>query len=179
VAGIWRLDAFVQKRQGLGELIVWVMAETESDCRVAMHKQIYRKFFFHFSIFGIALSVLTGFYDVIFHFIFECIHLFMELLEEILDSVIEKSFNTELHETQLIVFYILLVFGGFMVFLLWKILASAFDKTGKLLGADWLELKTSAAADWQNLSTPQKVIGVGVLIGVNLVILSFVMCCMF
>jgi hypothetical protein len=155
------------------------MAEPVFECRLTMHKQIYRKFFYHFSIFGIALSVLTGFYDVIFHSLFEIVHLFMELLEQMLDSVIEHSFHTELHETQLIVFYILLAFGGFMAFLMWKILAAACSKTGKKLNVDWLELKTSATADWQNLSTSQKLLGVGVFIGVNLVILSLVMCCMF
>lgn len=144
-----------------------------------MHKQIYLKFFYHFSIFGIALSVLTGFYDVIFHFVFESIHLFMELLEQMLDTVIEHSFHTELHETQLIVFYILLVFGGFMIFLLWKILAAACSKTGKQLNADWLELKTSATSDWQSLSTSQKMLGVSAFLGVNLLILSLVMCCLF
>jgi hypothetical protein len=144
-----------------------------------MHKQVYRKFFLHFSIIGIAVSLLTGFYDVIFGFIWEFIHIFMEMLEQILDNVIEHIFHTELHETQLIVFYILLVFGGFMAFFIWKILVMAYEKGRQTLFIDWSELKIGVADDWGNLSTTQKLIGMSLFVGINLLILSLVMCCMF
>lgn len=144
-----------------------------------MHKQVYRRFFFHFSIIGITLSLLAGFYDSIFGVVWESMHLFMELLEQILDDVVEHFFHTKVHDTQLIVFYILLVFGGFMIFFVWKILVAAFKKGGQMINKDWSELKIGAADDWGNLSTPQKLIGVGLFIGINLLILSLVMCCLF
>jgi hypothetical protein len=144
-----------------------------------MHNQVYRKVFLHFSLIGIALSFLTGFYEDIFHLVLESIHLFMEMLEQILDNVIEHSLHTELHETQLIVFYILLAFGGVMLFFIWKLLVAGFKKSRQYLNQDWSELKMSAVSDWQNLSSTQKLIGISVFIGVNLVILSLVFCCMF
>ena len=57
--------------------------------------------------------------DIIFELLVECIHLLIESIEEIahlvfegvesmLDNVIEENFHTEMHETQIIVFYIIM-----------------------------------------------------------------------
>ena len=62
------------------------------------------------------MSILVGFYDVIFGYLMEFIHLLFEVVEISLDRLIEHFFETELHETQMIVFYILLVLGGFLIF---------------------------------------------------------------
>ena len=149
------------------------------DRRIAMHKQTYRRFLFHISILGIALSLLTGFYDVFFGFLWESIHLFMELLEQILDNVVEHFLHTELHDTQMIVFYVLLVFGGFMIFFIWKLLVMIYRQASQILNNDWSEFKIGAADDWQHLSAREKLVGVGVFIGLNLLIFSLVYCCLF
>lgn len=59
-----------------------------------------------------AIDLLLG----VAHAIFELLHTLFELIEQALDLIVEHLFHTELHATQVIVFYILLSSGSFLVF---------------------------------------------------------------
>jgi hypothetical protein len=85
------------------------------------------------------------------------IHLTMEVLEESLDVVVESLFETGLHETQMIVFYILLCFGGIVIYIIWKLLVHFVSGMNKDIIDEWVEMKIALLEDWENLSLAEKI----------------------
>lgn len=132
-----------------------------------MHTQVYLKCIFHLSLFGIAISVLVGFYDVIFGYLLEFIHIILEIIELNLDKLVEHFFETELHETQLIVFYVMLVVGGVLIFLVWKALVYLFRDFGQNLNNEWTDLRAAITSDWQSMPMTNRVIFIAVFLLVN------------
>jgi hypothetical protein len=132
-----------------------------------MHKQIYQKFLFYLSLLGVAASVLAGFYDVIFGSLFEFCHLIFEVVEMGLDRFIEHLFHTEKRETELIVFYILFVIIGFLIYLVWKILVQMTRRISHHFVNEWTELKTAVVSDWDAISMTNKIIFISVFLLVN------------
>lgn len=131
------------------------------------NRQVYRRIFLHFSILGILLSVLVHGYDVIFGYLFEGIHYFMEMLEQILDLLIEHTFHTSRQATQIIVFYILLVFGAVMSYFILIRLTALCKWYWKLIKTDWSDLRTAAISDWNNLSPLDKALWIGLFLMAN------------
>lgn len=132
-----------------------------------MHRKIYQKMLFHLSLFGLVASISVAFYDVIFGSIFEFLHLLFEVIEMALDQLIEHVFHTDLHQTQLIVFYILLFLGGILIYLLWIVLPYVFTGLGQNLKTDWLELKVAVVEDWQAMSLMKRVVWISGFLLVN------------
>jgi hypothetical protein len=133
-----------------------------------MHnRRIYQKFIFHLSLFGIAISILVGFYDVVFGYIFETLHLMFEVVEMGLDKLIEHTFETDVHQTQLIVFYILLTLGSVLIYFLWKVLVQLLSGVGQHLSTGWSELKEAVTQDWQGMTMTNRVIFITVFLFVN------------
>jgi hypothetical protein len=133
-----------------------------------MHnRQIYQKFIFHLSLLGIAISLLVNFYDVVFGYLFESIHIVFEVVEMGLDKLIEETFETELHQTQLIVFYILLVVGSVLIYFVWKVLVELCSGTGAWLSNELTELKTAISQDWNGMTITHRVIYISVFILIN------------
>ncbi|ESS73910.1 hypothetical protein MGMO_8c00470 [Methyloglobulus morosus KoM1] len=131
------------------------------------NRQIYQKFIFHLSLLGITISVLVGFYDVIFGHILEALHLLFEVVEMALDKLIEHTFETELHETQLIVFYILLVLVGILIYFLWKMLVQLFRSAGHRMQIEWTEFVGAITQDWQAMTVTDRVLLVSAFLLVN------------
>ncbi len=132
-----------------------------------MHRQIYQKLLFHLSLFGITISILVGFYDLIFGSLWEFLHLIFEVIEMTLDRIIEHLFETDLRQTQLIVFYILLAIGAILIYLVWKVLVQLFMGVGRNLGNDWSDLREAIAGDWQGMSMINRVILITLFLLVN------------
>lgn len=132
-----------------------------------MNTHIYRKFAFYLSLFGIAISILVGFYDVIFGSLWEFIHIILEVIEQILDDLVEHTFGTGLQETQMIVFYIMLIMGGTLIYLAWKVLVNLFSVIGQNLNHEWTELRTAIKYDWQGMSMTNRVIWISVFLLFN------------
>jgi hypothetical protein len=132
-----------------------------------MHTQIYQKFLFHFSLFGLFVSVVIGFYDVILHYSLAILHFFAEIIEQTLDKLVEEFFDTDLHETQIIVFYIMLIVGGIFTYIIWKLLVELVKELKYDAHADWTDLKTAVISDWQSLSTLQKTAGIVLFLVIN------------
>jgi uncharacterized membrane protein (UPF0136 family) len=132
-----------------------------------MHRQTYQKLLFHLSLFGIAISILVGFSDVIFGSLWEFFHLIFEVIEMALDRLIEDFFETDLHDTQTIVFYIMLVIGGILIYFVRKALVHLFSGVDRNLKHEWTELRTAIAEDWRGMSMTNRVIWISVLILVN------------
>ena len=132
-----------------------------------MHRKIYQKFLYYLSSFGVIVSVLVGFYDVIFGTIWEFMHLTFEVIEIALDHLVEIIFKTNLQQTQLIVFYILLSLGCVLLFLMWKALPYMCIGLCQNLKADWQELKMAVVEDWQAMSLMKRLLWVSGFLLVN------------
>ncbi len=132
-----------------------------------MHKQIYQKVLFHLSLLGIVLSILVGFYDVIFGYVLEATHLSLEAIEMGLDKLIEHFFETEVHETQIIVFYIMLLIRGLLIYLMYKMLVMFWDSVSHGFYEDWSGLKEAITTDWRSMSMTNRIIWISVFILVN------------
>ena len=101
--------------QGFGSLNVQAsLIAVPSIIELHMHSKYIKNLHSISACSGVAISILVGFYDVILGYIWEIIHIVLEIIEITLDGLIEHSFETEVHETQVIVFYIMLAIGGFL-----------------------------------------------------------------
>lgn len=135
-----------------------------------MHQPIYQKFLFYVSLFGLAVSLVAGFYDVIFGYLFEFFHIIFEIIEMALDRLVEETLHTELHETQLIVFYILLVIGGFTIYFVWKALVIIVGAITHSFSQDCVILKEAVVSDCEAMTITRKIIWVCAFFLVNYLI---------
>jgi hypothetical protein len=119
-------------------------------------KQIYRRTFLHIGLVGLVVFMHLIFGEDIVYTFLEGIHLFMEMLEQILDFLLEHFFHTERRATQIIVFYVLLIFGGLMAFFIWKKLVELWQTFWRFICNDYLALKSVVKNDWANFSTIDK-----------------------
>jgi hypothetical protein len=103
----------------------------------------------------IVIAIAITIPDVIFglllelaHNFFEVIHLLFEIFEATLDHIVEHIFHTGLHETQIIVFYLMLsmAFGG--LYYLSRVIPRFFRMLKENLLAAWLTHKTSLLLYW-------------------------------
>ena len=122
----------------------------------------YRKIF----LYALALSIviLIAMPDVVMGFLFELAHLFFEILfisfewiELTLDHVVEHLFETELHQTQTIVFYVLLGIFAFPLYYLWRILRRLFNRLREILLEEWALNKIRATDYWRDSSLIGKI----------------------
>ena len=122
----------------------------------------YRKIFYGLVLIGIVIMITMP--DVVMGFLFELVHLFFELLfiafewiETLFDHIVEDLFHTELHQTQTIVFYVLLGIFAFPLYYLWRILQRLFSRLKEILIEEWALNKTRATLYWQSLSLIGKI----------------------
>lgn len=105
--------------------------------------------------------ILAGIVVVIFIFdlALELIHILFEFIEHMLDKLIEHFFHTDLHDTQIIVFYLLLFTAGFALYQLYKQLRSLpcrYHEVKENLAICWSQLKKELLAYWQDLPSTEK-----------------------
>lgn len=138
-----------------------------------MSRKIYQKFLLELSLLGLVASLLAGFYEDIFGTVFEFCHLVMEVIEMGLDRFIEHTFHIEKRETELIVFYILLVVGGFLIYFTWKLLVVLCASLKQILRDDWFEFKEALSADWEVTSITQKIFWLCAFLLINYLVSFF------
>jgi len=112
----------------------------------------------------ISLVIIMTMPDVIMGLLFEVVHFFFELLfiifewvESTLDKLIEHLFHTELHETQIIVFYLIVGIVLLPLYYLWRMLKRLFYWSKETLPLKWMLYKTQAIFYWQDLSSFDKI----------------------
>ena len=132
-----------------------------------MHKAIYQKVTIHLSLLGITLSILVGFYDVIFGSLFEFCHTIFEIIEMGLDWLVEHLFRTNLRQTEIIVFYLMLTLSAVLIYVVWKALVDACNGTCDYLREEWVEFKNAVAQDWGEMTTTNRIILISVFLLVN------------
>lgn len=120
-----------------------------------------RKMLYGLILIGIVIIITMP--DVIIGLLFEVVHFFFELLfisfewlESLLDHVVEHLLHTELHETQTIVFYLLVGIAGIPLYYLWITLRRFFYWSKKTLPVIWAQCKTHAIVYWKNLPLIEK-----------------------
>ena len=121
-----------------------------------------RKSLYGFVLVGIVIMITMP--DVIIGLLFELAHLFYELvfisfegLESLLDHIVEQLLHTELHETQTIVFYILLTLAALPLYYLWLMLQRFFMHLKEILPVIWAQYKIHAIVHWQDLPLIDKI----------------------
>lgn len=112
--------------------------------------------------YGLILTVIVIvilMFDTAFDLLLELIHVSFELVEHWLDMLIEHVFHTDLHDTQIIVFYLMLSIAGFGLYKLYKQLRTLprrYREVKENLVTGWSQLKNEILAYWQYLPTTGK-----------------------
>jgi len=124
----------------------------------------------------IGIIMLLTMPDVLIGLLFETVHFFFELLfhladitfewiETLLDKIVETSFHTELHETQIIVFYLMVGIVAITLFYFGRMLLRFFFQLTEASHAVWTQNKIRIVFYWQNLSLVGKIRFIVIIIG--------------
>jgi len=125
-----------------------------------------RKIIYSIALVGIAIvltipDVIFGLLLELFHALFELflelLHVLFEAIESALDHLIEHLFHTELHVTQLIVFYILLLTAFGIAYGLFRLLTPFCHRCKNKLYAFFFKQKSSISLYWLNLTLFNKI----------------------
>ena len=109
----------------------------------------------------IAPDMIANMLMTIVHFTFALIlHLAevtFEGLESLLDRIVEYFFDTEVHETQTIVFYLMILIALFPLYCLCRVLPGFFIWLKEILITTWKRHKHNVIMYWQDLSKHDKI----------------------
>lgn len=110
---------------------------------------------------GLIFDLLLGFCHHVLGVLLHIIHLGFEFVEYNLDHLIEHTFHTELHTTQVIAFYTMLSLGLAGLYLVWRIVPPAWNRLVNHQLAFWTRKKASFLYYWseQTLADKIKIIG--------------------
>ncbi|MGZ8947755.1 MAG: hypothetical protein ACXW1W_20305 [Methylococcaceae bacterium] len=122
----------------------------------------YQKISYGLVLIGIVImiampDVVIGLLFELAHLLFEVVFIAFEWLESLLDHLVEHLLHTELHETQTIVFYLLMSIAVLPLYYLWRLLRRLFFRLKKTLPAAWVLYKTHAIVYWQDLPLIDKI----------------------
>jgi hypothetical protein len=126
----------------------------------------YRNTLYGLALVGIIIIIAMP--DMVMELLFELTHLIFELLYEVadisfewletlLDKIVEHLFHTELHQTQTIVFYVLMAMIAYPLYYLWHKLTRLFFRLKETLLTAWVLYKTRATLYWQSLPLNDKI----------------------
>jgi len=112
----------------------------------------------------LAFGLLAGLFHHVLEVVLHIIHLAFEFVESNLDHLIEHTFHTDLHDTQIIAFYTLFSFGLVGLYVLWRIIPSACVRFRNSQMAFWARKKSSFFYYWAEQTTLDKIriVGVGI-----------------
>ena len=127
----------------------------------------YQKIVYGLGLLGILILVTipdmviewsTELFHLVFELIFEVAHLVFEWIETALDHVIEHFFHTGLHDTQIIVFYVIVSVLAYPLYRLARFLFSFLFRLIKTIPIkyanykiQWLLLRQDISYYWKNL----------------------------
>ncbi|MGZ8136039.1 MAG: hypothetical protein ACXW1W_02305 [Methylococcaceae bacterium] len=112
------------------------------------------------------IQTLIELFHILFEFLIEVAHVLFEWIESALDTVIEHMFETDLHETQVIVFYIMLFAGFYGLYRLLCLLPPAYQRLKAKLQAGWELKKIRTILYWRDLSMTDKIKWIAICIAV-------------
>ena len=141
-----------------------------------MTSTTYRNIFYGLALIGIVIIMIIP--DVVIGLLFELVHFLFELLfhivdistewiETALDNVVEHLFDTDLHQTQIIVFYLMMGMAIPPLYYLSRMLLRLFFRLKEKLLVAWALYRTRATLYWQDLSLIDKMKVVGIILGAS------------
>jgi hypothetical protein len=110
-----------------------------------------------FGLFILFSDLIPDFLVWLYHSLVELVHILLELLEETLDIIIEAFFDTGLHETQIIVFYIMLAIALLVLYQLIRTIPRWYRSIRRCIAANYLTQKNEILAAWRQLTLLGKV----------------------
>jgi hypothetical protein len=127
-----------------------------------MNSISYRKalnlfFFAGFVTLIILPDVVFGLFFEIIHIMIELAHMIFEFIEVNLDRIVEHIFDTDIHQTQVIVFYLMLAIALGGAYYLWSLVPRVYHQSKENLLDAWLEQKAFASIYWRELSLINKI----------------------
>jgi hypothetical protein len=99
-------------------------------------------------IFGLVLELL--------HLLLELVHVLFEFIELTLDGLVEHLFHTDLHQTQVIVFYLMWTIALFLLYRLKLMLPRYYRRLQETILTTWLWHKARLIQYWSSVSLIQK-----------------------
>ena len=105
----------------------------------------------------IGIGIVVTMPDMVFGSLLELAHILFEFIEEILDKFVEHIFHTDRHQTQVIVFYLIMSFAFGGIYYLWRVLPPFCRQCKENLIAAWSWHKTRALCYWQQLPLINKI----------------------
>jgi hypothetical protein len=116
----------------------------------------------------ISLALIVVFPDVVFDtttsilgYLFDHLvefgHILFESIEMVLDHVIEGIFETDLHSTQTIVFYVLLAIGIYILYLIGRLILRFYRRCKLAWSNFWAHHQLNVMAYWRELTLLEKV----------------------
>lgn len=102
-------------------------------------------------------DVVIGLLFELAHLIFELVFISFEWIESLLDHIVEHLLHTELHQTQTIVFYLLVGIAAYPFYYLWRKLLRLFFWLKESLLTAWVVYKNHTIIYWQNSSLIDKI----------------------
>lgn len=117
-------------------------------------------------------DVLFGLFFELLHLLLEFAHILFEFVESTLDHLVEHLFETDLHATQVVVFYIIMSAAFFSIVGLWRTLRRACIRGKDNLFAFWEWEKSRCSIYWLGLTVVQK-ISLFLTLAIGLYIASF------
>lgn len=102
-------------------------------------------------------DTIFGLFFQLLHLLMEFAHILFEFVESTLDHVIEHVLHTELHETQVIVFYIILSIALVGCYGLWHTVPRFCGRVKNSLFDWWVWEKTTCSFYWLGLTLTQKI----------------------
>ena len=137
--------------------------QLESFVQKRMISDSYRKYILYALVLS-GIIIMITMPDVVIGFLFESVHLFFEVLfivfewiESTLDHLVEHLFETELHQTQTIVFYVMVVIVLLPLYYLSRMLLRLFFRLKETLPDAWAQYKIRVTLYWQDLSLIGKI----------------------
>ncbi len=106
---------------------------------------------------GAIFGLLLGLLHFVLELVLEFAHLGFEFIESNLDHLIEHLFETDLHQTQVIVFYIIFSVAVFGLYRAWRLLPRYCLRLKKNQLAFWSRKKASFGYFWQEQSLFNKI----------------------
>lgn len=105
----------------------------------------------------VAFDLLSGLVHFLFVNILHFLHLAFEFIESSLDHFVEHLFHTDTHQTQIIVFYILVAFAIVGLYWLWRALPPFCRRCKENLFSYCAHKKASLLYYWEELSLLNKI----------------------
>lgn len=103
-------------------------------------------------------DLMMEFFHTIFELVMHIGHTLFEMLEVLLDLLVEHALHTDLHDTQIVVFYILFGFACYWIWRFCKALPSYYRHKKQNFLTNTHQKKVELESYWFNKSLSQKVI---------------------